>query len=408
MRRLLAAGALCACLLRPAQAVFVQDEINVIDSERLFDTEYFLDLRSFSYPLEWQIFWDISTRGRGGGYRINAASLDRTDLYLDQDVSLRKPLTDWLAFRYRLDQYDTKDVESLHQWLDLEFGPFGGLTFGVFGEPTFDKENADMGFRLGYRPTEVWNLWASANAVDFNFNGRGKAGEAYARKPITYAFGADTPLWLGRMKARLELDMPLLRRTPSANRLYGYRRTRASVTWLLPPADDGGWHLLMGYGYGFKREQVTFTPDTTATSEDFHRQVHSGRLAGLRELTEVDNLEAGTEFLSRRGSSEFINTANSDLRHNRWEVMPYARWRRHVNSWSQAEVATFMSFGEKNRHFPNAPASTTRDSIVQAKLGLGWDFIFGGAGRIGLYSAFDLDDFPSYDGGNVRAMFLFN
>ena len=46
---------------------------------------------------------------------------------------------------------------------------------------------------------------------------------------------------------------------------------------------------------------------------------------------------------------------------------------------------------------------------MEAKLGLGWDFIYGPDARIGLYGTFDIDDAGNHlwDGGNVRAMFLF-
>src|SRR5687767_8113341 len=83
-----------------AHAVFVQTQMERIDHEPLFDEHYFLSLLSFSYPAEWDNLWRKSLAAPT--YRVNAASLDCCDLYLQQELRFKKILIEGLAFRFDL------------------------------------------------------------------------------------------------------------------------------------------------------------------------------------------------------------------------------------------------------------------------------------------------------------------
>lgn len=400
----LALAAALACP-GPARAVFVADELREIENERLFDTEYFLDLRSFAYPREWERQWEAAARG----YRINGASLDRTDLYLSQQLWAPARLNDWLEFRYRLAHSGDKERSELHQWLRLDFGPWAGFTAGLFGEPSFDKEDADIGLRLAYRPAPGAELYASANAVDFNFNERGKTGRRYDRKPITYELGFRTPLAGGAAGLYAELDAPLVLQEPALNRVYDYQRKRYALFWELPARAGGGWNWRLEYLFGYKRESDSFAPDATASSQGMRRRVHQALIAADRPLGERWSVEAGLDTLARRVQSDFPNAEARDAVWRRWELLPYARGRWRHAPWGLAEAAVFLGFGEKRRRAPRSPGLDQLDAVAEAKLGLGYEFLYGERGRIGLYGTFDLDDAGTHawDGGNIRAMILF-
>ncbi|OIO10656.1 MAG: hypothetical protein AUJ52_03600 [Elusimicrobia bacterium CG1_02_63_36] len=64
---------------------------------------------------------------------------------------------------------------------------------------------------------------------------------------------------------------------------------------------------------------------------------------------------------------------------------------------------------ENRRIRPSGGGPDDLQTLAEAKWGLGVDFLFGPSGRIGVYGTFDLDDADSHpwDGGNLRAMFLF-
>ncbi|MFA5140595.1 MAG: hypothetical protein WC728_15310 [Elusimicrobiota bacterium] len=363
-------------LSSPAGAVFTDKDMDAVDTEPLFDEEYFLDLTSFDYPLDWLRVWEAST----AAYRVNGASLDRSDLLLDQQVKLPKDLLGWLHAQYLLAQSDDKDLRDFHQWIKLEFGPWSGLSAGIFGEPTFEKEDSDIGALLRWHPGPQAMLYASANAVDFNFNERGRTSQTYDRMPYSYELGGRFHAFEGTF----EYDAPLARRVPDSNRLYSYRRSRLQTRW-----SASAWSA--GYSYENKREGDEYIPDPTAKSLSTRRQVHAADLAAEAKLGDRDSLECGGRGLLRRAAP-----------HRRWELQPYGRWRRSLADWAVSEAALFLAFGDKR-------VSGIYDGIVQAKLGLGLDFLYAKAGRIGLYGTFDIDDVGTHlwDGGDIRAMLLF-
>ena len=403
---LLALAALL-CAPPPSLAVFVREEADLVDSEPLFDAEYFLDLLAFSYPLSWDRRWDRSERG----LRMNAASLDRTDLLLDQELRLPQRLNEWLGFRYDLVRRGDKDLDALQQRLSLDLGPWKGLSAGLFGEPSFAKQASDIGLRLAWSPAPLWSCSGSVAAVDFDFNARGKTDARYDRKPYTYALSGAYRAGTRRLRAALELDSPLVLQFPDADRSYAYRRTRLDLLWeeggRQEPETSGDWLLRTRYSYEYQRETDRYLPDPSDLSQDFRREAHTLTLAGSR-WSGADELEAGARGILRDARSTHPASPSADRRRRRWEAMPYCRWRRRLRPWAVSETAFFLSAGENRAHAPAGAPSDLR-TPVRAKLGLGVDFPFAERGVIGLNSNFDLVDATRHpwDGGNVRAMFLF-
>ncbi|TPW19744.1 MAG: hypothetical protein FD126_2376 [Elusimicrobia bacterium] len=399
--RSLAAAALALLLASPARAVFVKAEMDALDTEHLFDSEYFLDLLSFRDPLEWRWAWQAAPLG----YRINGASLDRTDLFLEQELKAAKRLNNWLSFSYLLDQRGDKDLNRLNQRIFFDFGPWRGFKAGLFGEPSFDKQDADLGFRAA-QAFGAFEASAAATFVDFPFNERNKNGENYARKPVDYQAALG---WSGardRAKAWFDLELPLVRETPASGRTYGYRRTTAGLSWDRPSSPDTlGWRA--SYAYEFKKEEDRYQPATNSNLA-VHRKVNLFEGAAEGSLTEKDRWEAGALFMHRGGLTHTFTPGLKDARHKRWELQPYGRWRRTVKPWAVREVALFLSGGEDYRIFPGV-GPDKRDTVAEAKLGFGYDLLPSKDGRIGFYGTFDLDDAGRHiwDGGNVRAMFFF-
>lgn len=399
--RSLASAALALLLAAPARAVFVKAEMDALDTEPLFDSEYFLDLLSFREPLDWRWAWQAAPLG----YRVNGASLDRTDLYLEQELKAGKRLNDWLSFSYLLDQRGDKDLNRLNQWLSFDFGPWRGFSAGLFGEPSFDKQDADLSFRAA-QTVGAFNAAAAVTFIDFPFNERNKGGETYARKPVKYKWVLGWAGEASRVVSWLNLELPLVRETPSSNRVYGYRRTTAGLSWDRPAAEGAlGWRA--AYTYEFKKEEDRFQP-ATASNLAVHRKVNVFEGAAAGDWTEKDRWEAGALFMHRGGLTHTFQPGLADARHKRWELQPYSRWRRTVKPWAVREVAVFLSGGEDYRIFPGV-GPDKRDTVAEAKLGFGYDIIPSKDGRIGFYGTFDLDDAGRHiwDGGNVRAMFFF-
>lgn len=343
-------------LASPAGAVFQRADMERVDHEVLLDTEYFLDFAGFALPLVWDEELRKSTADVS--YRVNAASLDCCDLYIRQEARLRRRLTPATEFRWVFTQRGDKDKEETRHLIELERSLPGGFSAILFGEPAFNKEDADIGLGASWRGLQFRRNW-----VDFTFNKRSPGGESYSKVPIT------DQLYYGRgdFSAAAELDHPTRRNA------FFYRRTTATAWWR-----PGPWAF--GYVYEYQRKA-----DGTAT--DNKRWAHYAKAAGRYK-----ELEAGLSVVNRRSRTEGVRF------YRRWELEPYARWRKELGARVESELATFLGLGRDRD-----------DTIIESKLGAGFDFKFGPAGRIGVYATFDIDEADTHfwDGGNARAQIFF-
>jgi len=376
-----------------------------IDHEPLFDSEYFLDLLSFSYPIVWDDIWNAST---GPVYRVNGASLDCCSLMLQQDIRLGKRLTKSLEFKFRLWQNEEKEHHDFHYQIELEQKLGLGFSASLFGEPTFHKEDSDIGFGLAYEQPQVWRAAARHTFVDFNFNKRGSTTQRYATYPASDDFivaARPHPDWM--VSTDIEVDSPLRREVPDENLTFSYRRTALNLTLRHAPPER--FSRKLSYGYEFEAKGDLYNPVPAGKiSLSARRQVHHVLAAVEGPLSDRDRLEAGHMLLLRAARADNANDGDLGLFYRRWEAQPYARWRRNLKPWLTSELAGFFSFGENRQRGANKAGSLLA-TVAEAKLGAGADFVFGPSGRIGLYGTFDMDEIGSqpFDGGNIRAMFLF-
>lgn len=397
--------AFCVWLLgaSPARAVFIKSQMDLIDPEVLFDSEYFLDLLSFSNPLEWVSLWE----GSAAGYRITGASLDCCDLYLRQDLRFPRALTQSMDFQYRLTQLEDKDRQDLHQWVELRQRlAWGSSAITIFGEPTFRKEDSDIGLALSYRPAESLSLALRRNWVDFNFNQRGSTTQRYTQKPLTDELFLQFARGARRFTAYLELDHPLRRKVPDEDRSYAYRRSTIQLGF--SDAAPDSWERRLEYTYEFQKEGDLFDPDPANASVDFRRQVHRLWVAAQIHLSPGNRLEVGQVLMLRKARRDNPLLSDQGVVYRRWELQPHARWRRTVTSWMGTELAAYLVVGENRRRFPGQMRASMGEDLLEIKMGSGVDFTFSRRSHIGIYGTFDLDDAGHlWDGGSVRAMFLF-
>ncbi|MBI5247725.1 MAG: hypothetical protein HY923_11155 [Elusimicrobia bacterium] len=398
-RAALASALLLLALTAPARATFVRAVMDRADTESLFDSEYFADLRGFAVPRSWTDTWAAST----SGYRINGASLDCCALYLDQELKFARRLTPRLEFRFRFTDLDDKDRQEQHHWLELETDLGAGFSLEAFGEPAYRKEDADIGLGLRWR-RGGGQLRVRRNMVDFNFNSRGSTTERYSLKPYTDELHLEAPAGAWRAWAGLELDEPTRREIPAENRSFGYTRTRA----LLGAGSDEGIAPRLVYSLETQRKVNRFATVAAGESQDARRQVHAFESSARLRPRDGDELEPGLAYLNRSARTDRPEVPAGGTTYRRWELQPWLRWRRRWTKIATGELAAFLSFGE-NRTFRSPGATpSAHETLVEAKIGTGVDFLFSPSARLGLYGTFDADA-PGHfwDGGNVRAMFLF-
>ncbi|MBI4062015.1 MAG: hypothetical protein HY403_11375, partial [Elusimicrobia bacterium] len=288
--RLLPAAAAFLFLAAPGRAAFVRSVMDRVDTEPLFDSEYFLDLRSFAPPRAWDDAWAASY----GGFRVNGASLDCCDLYLDQNLLFTRRLTPGLEFRFRFAELSDKDRQESHHWLELEQDLGGGWSAELFGEPAYRKEDADIGFGLRLR-RGGWEARARRAAVDFNFNGRGSTTQRYSLKPWTDEFLLRAPAGAWELRLGAEFDEATRREIPDEGRSFFYRRERA---WTSLGAEEG-WAPRVRYSFESQVKANTVAPGATGTSEEARRRVHEVSASARIRPNADDEFEPGAAWMIR-------------------------------------------------------------------------------------------------------------
>ncbi len=379
----------------PVRATFIRALMDRADTEALFDSEYFLDLRAFSWPRAWEDPWAAST----GAYRISGASLDCCDLYLDQGLKFARQLTPRLQFRFRYEQRDDKDRQEFHHWLELETALGRGWSVEVIGEPTYRKEDSDIGLGVRWRGGG-FEARARRLAVDFNFNSRGSTSQRYSLKPYTDQLSLSHDGGAGRFWTAAELDAATRRDDPAAQRSFGYRRERVSAGW------SGDGDLAPRVALSTDREERLDRRATAAlgTSTDFRRRVNALEASARVRRGETE-WEPGFAVLRRTAQADDPFNPASGVSYLRWELQPYVRWRRELSELVLVELSPFLSLGEDRAR---RSAGLLSRRIVEAKTAAAVEWRFSPSAWIGLNANIDVDQPGKFwDGGNVRAMFLF-
>lgn len=403
LKRVLGSALLLLSVSNAAHAVFTRGLLDRIDTEPLFDSEYFADLLGFSYPLAWDRLW----RGSTVAYRNNGASLDCCDLLWQQELKFNYDFTPGLQFKWRLTRNEDKDRGDLHHWIEFEKKLPSGFSASLFGEPAKDKEDADIGLGAVWSPGPGFSLSARHTFTDFNFNSRGDSSRRYSRKPATDEFQISAGLGRADVWSFVEIDHPTRLNLLTESKTLSYRRTIAGAGARLPL--NHRLEAAVDYSYEFLKRGSLTSPDPDAVSQDFRRNAHRVMTALDAELSEKDRLEAGQQFMIRAARNDNPSATENGVFYRRWEYSPYARWRRVLTPHAETELAAFLTLGENRRRFPAQQARSTNGTIVEAKLGAGVDWVFTPKARLGFYGHFDLDDLTSHpwDGGAVRALILF-
>lgn len=383
----------------PGRAVFTRSLLDRTDTEPLFDSEYFLDLRSFAWARAWDDAWAAST----GGYRVNGASLDCCDLYLDQTLLFSRRLTPGLEFRFRFVELSDKDRQESHHWLEFEKDLGGGWSAELYGEPTYRKEDADVGFGARWR-RGGWEARARRSAVDWNLNQRGSTTRRYALKPYTDELSLRAPLgaWSARLAA--DLDEPTRLQIPDERRSFFYRRLRASAEL----GRDDGWAPRARYAFEEQVKIDAFADAAAGVSRDARRKVHELLASARVRPSAVDELEPGAAFLLRAARTDLPDSPSGGTFYRRWEAQPYLRWRRSLSTSLTSELSPSFTLGENRVRHPGGSEPERYETVAEAKLGASLEVRFGSSGLISFGGVLDVDKpVKAWDGGSVRAMFLF-
>ena len=403
-------AALCLLHSAAAHAVFVDREMDSLDTEALYDSEYFLYPRSFDFALEWPDAFEYAT---GPAYWIAGESRDG---YLRQALRVPLEFKDWFIVEYeyatthsnnRLPRKETETgIQQVDQGLALGILPIEHLEIFLRGDPNFDNRNDYLALETRYNDKDWGGLWGTVEVRDVYFNGA--AAGRYDRHPVSFIAGGLYHRNNESVMYEVRMDLPLIRNMPQENRQYQFRRTRTMIDWRHRAVYKGAWDVRAGYHYDFKRESDVYSLDPRGATQDFRRAVHTVEASAFRWIKNVYLFEAGTTYLIRTGKTDFANRPELDVRHTRWELQPHTRFRYAIRHWAVSEVGLFFSVGERRRAYDLAGVGSVADDIVETKLGLGQDVMVGNHAMFGIYTTYDLDTPKHFwDGGHFRLMLLF-
>lgn len=255
-----------------ARAEFRGDEIGPREFD--YNDEYFLNLYSYRPRLthrwawgnaaspRWRWFWGNTAVG----YDVTAGSTRSDELYLHQEAIVRLPWSNHITGEYRFiesEDYDTRyrrnEVELLFRFFRPDYSlPLldtlgrtpheDGLFFGGQGLLDAEKENADIGWVLGWRGDWLGVRLDYIN-VDYWFNEKNDRLAEYTAGPGTLRAKVGALFLEGDLEllAWYEDDLPTTLELPEEGPLrFGFRQQEVgfAARWLVTPgvrADVQAW-----------------------------------------------------------------------------------------------------------------------------------------------------------------------
>ncbi len=272
LRALLLLVATLLLAAAPARAELRRDELGPREFD--YNDEYFLNLYSYRPRLthrwawgnaaspRWRWFWGTTAVG----YDVTAGSTRSDELYLHQEAVVRLPWSNHLTAEYRFvetEDYDTRylrnEVELLFRFFRPAYSlplldtlgrtpPEDGLFFGGQGLLDADKENADIGWVLGWRG-EWFGVRLDYINVDYWFNEKNDQRGEYTAGPGTFRAKVGALLLGGDLEllAWYEDDLPTTLELPAEGPLrFNFRQQEVgfAARWLVRPgvrADVQAW-----------------------------------------------------------------------------------------------------------------------------------------------------------------------
>lgn len=374
------------------------------------DAEYELD--RFMQDVPWD--WRDRFRSSATGVQIGGTSLNIRHFFIQQDVKLRLLIVEdrfWFRFRdarLRGLERDDRDTE-----VEFEYRPVSALHLSVFGEPTFDKADTDIGLAARWGRDEGRSIRFEYAWPDFDTNysyENQSVNEGflsfYRRFPQDARLTAswiDGPwsLWLAGSHRRPWERQTLsltgtgaafieegAEREASLDLRYRFRRWTAALegeTWL-------------------ERTSLRFEPAAPVMDRSVIQERNMLRLSLERSMSDSWRLRAGGGPVLHRGRLRFPAQPASDEAYRVHDAIFYLFSYHRMGRKLWGEAGYLVDRQNVQQRLPNFADSSQRMTQTRAKFGLQHDFD-GGASIRGV-TAWEMDPsgaetLMSFDGGTL-------
>lgn len=382
------------------QSPFRLDEIDGRDYE--FNTDYFLNVFSFRYPLPWRQAW----REARNGFRGLAGSIRTDEFYIFQEMKLNYDLD--ANHRFRFFQEQKEDFDSRYRRIEIGLQRKilhpGPVRAGIFIEALADKVENDVGFEVTYgdHPTGIGRI--AFTLVDVLYNKKGEEPRRYSRFPYTLDVEGWVPigerLVLGggihhnfplRLKLR-DRGMHFTYRKNYSEIFLEYRLTRRSILSLRGWIEDS----LIG------RNFFTGTSD-----RDLDRFAHFG------EIEYRHRFDSGTEVfgglwtfgLSEENRAPLEPTQAVSLLRREEYLFAGTAWP--LPRGFTLHPMVMLGWTNNVERFPvDSNRKIDKDRGVQSKVNLGFEYTFSPKASLIVNPTFDLDHLR-FGGGLAQFQLVF-
>ncbi len=366
----------------PAHALFTgSDQYDRADlnSESRVDLDYGLHLLAF------RPFWEPEPMSPvpQAAIRTTEGSLNTKDLFVRREAEFRLHVSSGMWWGYRLAQWEDVEQSSFDQIFSMRVGRGRGAGFRFFGQPTADKQDADIGFGADWESDKARGLLA-VRFVDFNFNEKNKAND-YDRQDL-YSIRAEGGWIFGEtaVEAAWDLDTPVERELPDDGQIFNHR------AWTATAALRRGPWSARGFWENHRRSDDELS--TGIRRQDFSKE--AGGVRAEREIALQRHRLRPSLGLERRRST-FTSTVLPHDSKNRWQLPSFVEF-----DWVMTERLS-IPLGVYSAVAWDPGGHCTAQGELRTPL----RFDFTPNIRLVLSATWDLDELGttrSFDGGNVQ------
>lgn len=398
-RLILLASALALCVF-PVRAFDNDLNINDIDLRM----ENFLDIKAhrFRKSLEYQ-WYDNTT-----GWRINSASLNIDQAFMQTELKLQHELSDYLDVRLALEQavfYADKDLPL--PTAEIVLYPWASdVGFSLLITPAYEKSEMDIGYAviLGKRPwnyarfeyIEVDTLYNDKNTVDNSF---------YREAPITMKLEAAYQ-FADQYKLRFTLkrDQQLVLVDPDSNSLFTHEADNFSLLLDYQPLPDSV--------IGISLNGFTLDKSSTQATEDQQQDTDyvSVDVYWVKGMGKAYEFRFGTQYDYISNTIRDRITSSNDHDYFMKTLQLYATAYHPFNEHMAWDFGLYVGEVEEQRDYLLDNSKDTLNEDVEIKFRSG--FVYSSSdGRNSLQFNFslnidDLSDDPG-DGAGVSFQSVF-
>lgn len=358
-----------------------------------FETPRDVDSESQSAFLAYQplLEWDHWFMSQPRAVDTTVGSLTNQHFLIYTRAKFEAELARDLSFHFVYFAQRDREIDQVRQFFELRYRFWPQLALAAYIDPAHYKRENDLGTALLFF-TREWDVRMFFTAHDFTRNEHNDLPDFFAPNGSPYSYGVraifQNEKWWSLFGARF--DSPTEWRRPQESRIFHYTKDLAFADFIWSHEEGRAskvrlqWDSVLkasepGEKWRLERSQLLYLE--AFGSENDALAFELGAMAAFREWT-----TSGERKVSHQN------------------LMPHAllkiRMMRRDDGFDHVRVGVtmtdFHSFGDDEL----IPASQVRDTL-QGRLDTRYEWTLAKDSKFAAALTFDLDEFPTFEGGNI-------